>query len=65
MGAGAGAVVGHVGVIAAKDQRSIFQLRVRADYELTLSEGMPKKLIIYPGILFYSTVKKHKKTGTI
>ena len=28
--AGAAVVAGHVGVIAAKDQRSLFQLRLRA-----------------------------------
>ena len=31
------AVAGHVGVIAEKDQRSLFQLRLRADYELALN----------------------------
>ena len=33
-------VAGHVGVIAAKDQRNLFQLRLRAavaDYELALT----------------------------
>ena len=28
------AVAGDVGVIAAKDQRNLFQLRLRADYEI-------------------------------
>ena len=31
------AVAGHVGLIAAEDQRSLFQLRVGADYEFALS----------------------------
>ena len=40
------AVAGHVGVIAAKEQRSLFQLRVRAGYELAFSVGETRNKVM-------------------